>query len=57
VAPAVVAAARRQHGQGGAQQAQLARLRRHASAAVTTLPLVAAPRLAVDDVRALARRL
>ncbi|HEY7619960.1 MAG TPA: ArsA-related P-loop ATPase [Solirubrobacteraceae bacterium] len=57
VAPAVVAAARRQHGQGGAQQAQLARLRRHASAPVTTLPLVAAPRLHVDDVRELARRL
>ena len=57
VAPAVVAAARRQHGQGAAQQAQLARLRRHASAPVTTLPLVAAPRLAVDDVRELARRL
>jgi hypothetical protein len=52
-----VAAARRQHGQGGAQQAQLARLRRHAAAPVTTLPLVAAARLAVDDVRELARRL
>jgi anion-transporting ArsA/GET3 family ATPase len=57
VEPAVVAAARRQHGQGGAQQAQLARLRRHAAATVTTLPLVATPRLAVDDVRDLARRL
>ena len=53
----VVAAARRQHGQGNAQQSQLARLRRHAAAPVTTLPLVAAPRLGVDDVRGLARRL
>jgi anion-transporting ArsA/GET3 family ATPase len=57
VEPAVVDAARRQHGQGGAQQAQLARLRRHAAATVTTLPLMATPRLAVDDVRNLARRL
>jgi anion-transporting ArsA/GET3 family ATPase len=57
VTPAVAAAARRQHGQGAAQQSQLARLRRHAAAAVTTLPLVPAPRLGLDDVRELARRL
>jgi anion-transporting ArsA/GET3 family ATPase len=57
VAPAVVAAARRQHGQGSAQQSQLARLRRHAAAPVTTLPLVPAARLRVEDVRELARRL
>ncbi len=54
---AVVAAARRQHGQGAAQQSQLARLRRHAAAPVTTLPLVPAPRLGLEDVRSLARRL
>src|SRR4051794_28208090 len=57
IAPPVVAAARRQHGQGSAQQSQLARLRRHASAPVVTLPLVAAPRLGVEDVRELAGRL
>jgi anion-transporting ArsA/GET3 family ATPase len=57
VAPAVAAAARRQHGQGTAQRSQLARLRRHVEAPVTTLPLVAGPRLELDDVRALARRL
>jgi anion-transporting ArsA/GET3 family ATPase len=57
VAPAVAAAARRQHGQGSVQRSQLARLRRHVEAPVTTLPLVAAPRLELDDVRALARRL
>jgi anion-transporting ArsA/GET3 family ATPase len=53
----VVAAARRQHGQGSAQQSQLQRLRRHASAHVTTLPFVPAPRLGIEDVRALASRL
>jgi len=53
----VIAAARRQHGQGSAQQGQLQRLRRHASAHVTTLPFVPAARLGVEDVRALARRL
>jgi anion-transporting ArsA/GET3 family ATPase len=57
VAPAIAAAALRQHGQGSAQQCQLARLRRHASAPVTTLPLIPAARLGVDDVRELARRL
>jgi anion-transporting ArsA/GET3 family ATPase len=57
VAPAVAAAACRQHGQGNVQRSQLARLRRHVEAPVTTLPLVAAPRLELDDVRALARRL
>jgi hypothetical protein len=57
VAPAVAAAARRQHGQGGVQRNQLARLRRHVEAPVATLPLVAAPRLELDDVRELARRL
>jgi anion-transporting ArsA/GET3 family ATPase len=57
VAPAVAAAARRQHGQGATQQSQLARLRRHAAAPVTTLPRVPAPRLGLDDVRELARRL
>ncbi len=53
----VVAAARRQHGQGSAQQGQLQRLRRHASAHVTTLPFVPSPRLGIEDVRALAERL
>ena len=57
VAPPIVAAARRQHGQGSAQQSQLARLRRHASAPVTTLPLVPTRRLEVEDIRELARRL
>jgi anion-transporting ArsA/GET3 family ATPase len=56
--PAPVAAAvRRQHGQGNAQQSQLARLRRHASARVTTLPYLPVKQLAVHDVRELARRL
>jgi anion-transporting ArsA/GET3 family ATPase len=54
---AVVAAARRQHGQAAAQQTQLRRLRRHASTHVTTLPHVSTPRLALDDVRALADEL
>jgi anion-transporting ArsA/GET3 family ATPase len=54
---AVVAAARRQHGQATAQQGQLRRLRRHISARVATLPHVAAPQLAIDDVRALADEL
>ena len=53
----VLAAARRQHGQGCAQQSQLARLRRHVAAPVTTLPLVAVARLGVEDVRGLALRL
>ena len=53
----VLAAARRQHGQGSAQQSQLARLRRHVAAPVTTLPLVAVARLGVEDVRGLALRL
>jgi anion-transporting ArsA/GET3 family ATPase len=57
VAPAVAAAARSQHGQGSAQRSQLARLRRHVVAPVTTLPIVAAPRLEIEDVRELARRL
>jgi anion-transporting ArsA/GET3 family ATPase len=57
VPAAVVAAARREHGQGTAQQSQLARLRRHAAAPVTTLPLLPAPRLGLEDVRGLARRL
>jgi anion-transporting ArsA/GET3 family ATPase len=54
---AVIAAARRQHGQATAQQGQLRRLRRHVSASVTTLPHVPTPQLTVDDVRELARRL
>jgi anion-transporting ArsA/GET3 family ATPase len=54
---AVVAAARRQHGQAAAQQTQLRRLRRHASTHVTTLPHVSTPRLELDDVRALADEL
>jgi anion-transporting ArsA/GET3 family ATPase len=57
VAPPIVAAVRRQHGQGSAQQSQLARLRRHAAAPVTTLPLVAGARLGLEDVRELAARL
>jgi anion-transporting ArsA/GET3 family ATPase len=57
VAPAVSAAVHRQHGQGSAQRSQLARLRRHVEAPVTTLPLVVSPRLEIDDVRELARRL
>jgi anion-transporting ArsA/GET3 family ATPase len=57
VAGPVAAAARRQHGQGSAQQSQLARLRRHIEAPVTTLPVVPAPRLGIEDVRDLARRL
>jgi anion-transporting ArsA/GET3 family ATPase len=57
VAAPVAAAARRQHGQGSVQQSQLARLRRHIDAPVTTLPVVAAPRLEIEDVRDLARRL
>jgi anion-transporting ArsA/GET3 family ATPase len=52
----VVAAVRRQHGQGSAQQGQLARLRRHASAHVTTLPFLPTAALGVGDVHALARR-
>jgi len=52
----VVAAVRRQHGQGAAQQGQLARLRRHASAHVTTLPFLPTTALGVDDVHALAGR-
>jgi anion-transporting ArsA/GET3 family ATPase len=54
---AVVAAARRQHGQAAAQQTQLRRLRRHASTHVTTLPHVSTPRLELDDVRTLADEL
>jgi anion-transporting ArsA/GET3 family ATPase len=54
---AVVAAARRQHGQASAQQGQLRRLRRHVSATVATLPHVSTPQLTVDDVRALADEL
>jgi anion-transporting ArsA/GET3 family ATPase len=57
IAAAVVAAARRQHGQGSAQQGQLQRLRRHATAHVTTLPFVPVARLDVDDVRGLAGEL
>jgi hypothetical protein len=52
----IVDAVRRQHGQGAAQQGQLARLRRHASAHVTTLPFLPTTALGVDDVHALARR-
>jgi anion-transporting ArsA/GET3 family ATPase len=54
---AVVAAARRQHGQAAAQQTQLRRLRRHAATHVTTLPHVSTPQLELDDVRALADEL
>jgi anion-transporting ArsA/GET3 family ATPase len=53
----VVAAARRQHGQGSAQQGQLHRLRRHASAHVTTLPFLPTARLGVEEVRELAAEL
>jgi anion-transporting ArsA/GET3 family ATPase len=54
IAPAVAAAARRQHGQASAQQGQLRRLRRHSAAHVTTLPYVAAPQLGLAEVRTLA---
>jgi anion-transporting ArsA/GET3 family ATPase len=54
---AVAAATRRQHGQAGAQQGQLRRLRRHTAAHVTTLPYVPAPQLGLDDVRGLADEL
>jgi anion-transporting ArsA/GET3 family ATPase len=54
---AVVAAARRQHGQAAAQQGQLRRLRRHVSARVATLPHVATPHLTLADVRTLAAEL
>jgi anion-transporting ArsA/GET3 family ATPase len=57
LAPAVLAAARRQHGQAAAQQGQLRRLRRHAAAHVATLPHVTTPQLELDDVRALADEL
>jgi anion-transporting ArsA/GET3 family ATPase len=50
----IAAAARRQHGQASAQQAQLRRLRRHTAAHVTTLPYVPAPHLGLDEVRGLA---
>ncbi|HEX6696217.1 MAG TPA: ArsA-related P-loop ATPase [Solirubrobacteraceae bacterium] len=53
----VVAAARRQHGQASTQQGQLRRLRRHASAHVTTLPYVPAPHLGLAEVRTLADEL
>jgi anion-transporting ArsA/GET3 family ATPase len=55
--PAVVAAARRQHGQATVQQGQLRRLRRHTAAPLATLPYVSTPRLTLDDVRALADEL
>ena len=57
VPAAVVAAARRQHGQASAQQGQLRRLRRHTAAHVTTLPYVAAPHLGLDEMRGLADEL
>ena len=52
----MAAAARRQHGQASTQQGQLRRLRRHASAHVTTLPYVAAPHLGLAEVRGAGRR-
>jgi anion-transporting ArsA/GET3 family ATPase len=55
--PAIVAAARRRHGQATVQQGQLRRLRRHAGAAVTTLPFLSRPALGVEDVRELASSL
>jgi anion-transporting ArsA/GET3 family ATPase len=54
---AVLAAARRRHGQAAAQRGQLRRLRRHAVAPVTTLPFLSRPHLGIDDVRDLAGRL
>jgi anion-transporting ArsA/GET3 family ATPase len=57
VPAAVIVAARRRHGQATAQQGQLRRLRRHASAPVTTLPFLSRPQLDVDDVRELSERL
>jgi anion-transporting ArsA/GET3 family ATPase len=45
------------HARARAQQAQLARLRRHLSAPVVTLPFVFSPQLGSDDVHALSRRL
>jgi anion-transporting ArsA/GET3 family ATPase len=57
VAPAVVAAARRQHGQATVQQGQLRRLRRHLAAPLATLPYVSTPRLRLEHVRALAQEL
>jgi anion-transporting ArsA/GET3 family ATPase len=53
----VAAAARRQHGQASAQQAQLRRLRRHTAARVTTLPYIAAPHLGLHELRGLADEL
>jgi hypothetical protein len=61
VAPPVAAAVHRRHGVAAAQQGQLRRLRRHASAPVVTLPFVSAPALGPDEIGALtdvlARRL
>lgn len=57
VAPAVLAAVRSQHGQAAAQQSQLRRLRRLATAPVHSLPFVATPALALEHVDALADRL
>jgi anion-transporting ArsA/GET3 family ATPase len=57
VPTAVVAAARRQHGQATVQQGQLRRLRRHTAAPLASLPYVSTPRLGLDDVRGLADEL
>lgn len=55
--PGALSAARRQHGQATVQRGQLRRLRRHATAAITTLPYLPVARLGLDEIRALARRL
>jgi anion-transporting ArsA/GET3 family ATPase len=57
VPAAVVAAARRQHGQATVQQGQLRRLRRHLAAPLATLPYVSTPHFGLEDVRTLADEL
>jgi anion-transporting ArsA/GET3 family ATPase len=54
VSPAVATAVRTQHGQAGAQQEQLDRLRRDARARVLTLPFLPVPALGVDELELLA---
>lgn len=52
-----LAAVRRQHGQATVQRGQLARLRRHANAPITTLPHLPVARLGLPELRKLAQRL
>jgi anion-transporting ArsA/GET3 family ATPase len=54
---AVAEAVRRQHGVAAAQQGQLRRLRRGATAPVVTLPFVASPALGVAEIEGLAEAL